>query len=79
MTSRLHGVGTVFQETRPGAGFGTGDFVEEKLGGGWCRRTTNQEPHHKEMSSPGDRRSMCVGERREPGLSLRLVTRHKLA
>ena len=24
---------TVFQEIRPGAGFETGDFVEEKLGG----------------------------------------------
>ena len=24
---------TVFQETRPGAGFKTGDFVKEKLGG----------------------------------------------
>ena len=25
--------GTVLQETRPGAGFKTGDFVKEKLGG----------------------------------------------
>ena len=25
--------GTVFQEIRPGAGFKTGDFVKEKLGG----------------------------------------------
>ena len=25
--------GTMFQEIRPGAGFKTGDFVEEKLGG----------------------------------------------
>ena len=25
--------GTVFQKIRPGAGFKTGDFVEEKLGG----------------------------------------------
>ena len=25
--------GTVFQGVRPGAGFKTGDFVEEKLGG----------------------------------------------
>ena len=25
--------GTVFQEVRPGAGFKTGDFVKEKLGG----------------------------------------------
>ena len=30
--------GTVFQETRPGAGFKTGEFVKEKLGG--YRRTT---------------------------------------
>ena len=27
------GRGTVFQEIRPGAGFKTGDFVKEKLGG----------------------------------------------
>ena len=26
-------MGTVFQEIRPDAGFKTGDFVEEKLGG----------------------------------------------
>ena len=26
--------GTVFQKIRPGAGFETGDFVKEKLGGG---------------------------------------------
>ena len=25
--------GTVFQEVRPGAGFKTGDFVKERLGG----------------------------------------------
>ena len=25
--------GTLFQEMRPGAGFNTGDFVKEKLGG----------------------------------------------
>ena len=25
--------GTVFEEIRPGAGFKTGDFVKEKLGG----------------------------------------------
>ena len=25
--------GTIFQEIRPGAGFKTGDFVKEKLGG----------------------------------------------
>ena len=25
--------GTAFQETQPGAGFKTGDFVKEKLGG----------------------------------------------
>ena len=30
--------GTLFQETRPGAGFKTGDFVKEKWGG--YRRTT---------------------------------------
>ena len=30
---------TVFQEIRPGVGFKTGDFVKEKLGGGY-RRTT---------------------------------------
>ena len=30
---------TVIQEIRPGAGFETGDFVEEKLGGGGYRRT----------------------------------------
>ena len=30
---------TVFQEIRPGVGFETGDFVKEKLGGGY-RRTT---------------------------------------
>ena len=28
--------GTVFQEARPGAGFTTGDFVKEKLGGVDC-------------------------------------------
>ena len=30
---------TVFQVIRPGGGFETGEFVEEKLGGGY-RRTT---------------------------------------
>ena len=29
----------MFEEIRPGAGFKTNDFVEEKLGGGY-RRTT---------------------------------------
>ena len=29
---------TVFQETRPGAGFQTGDFLEEKLGGATVTR-----------------------------------------
>ena len=33
--------GTVFREIRPGTGFKTGDFVEEKLGGGGYRRTTH--------------------------------------
>ena len=32
--------GTVFQEVRQGAGFETGDFVKEMLGGGYRRRTT---------------------------------------
>ena len=32
--------GTVFQEIRPCACFKTDDFVEGKLGGGGCRRTT---------------------------------------
>ena len=30
----------VYQEIRPGAGFETGDFVQEKLEGGGYRRTT---------------------------------------
>ena len=30
---------TVFEEIRPGAGFETGDFVEEKLGGGYRSKT----------------------------------------
>ena len=30
--------GTVFQEIRPGAGFKTGDFVKEKLGGATVER-----------------------------------------
>ena len=34
---------TVFQEIRPGAGFETGDFVKEKLGG--YRRTTPRPWH----------------------------------
>ena len=29
---------TVIQEIRPGAGFGTGDFVEEKVGGATVER-----------------------------------------
>ena len=37
--------GTVFQELRPGAGFKTGDFVKEKLEGGY-RRTT-QDRHNR--------------------------------
>ena len=32
-TSGWQGRGTVFEEIRPGAGFKTGDFVKEKLGG----------------------------------------------
>ena len=39
MTSGWVARGTVFREVRPGAGFKTGDFVKEKLGGGY-RRTT---------------------------------------
>ena len=31
-----------FQEIRPGAGFESGDFVEDRLGGGY-RRTTQQQ------------------------------------
>ena len=31
--SGWQGRGTAFQEVRPGAGFKTGDFVEEKFGG----------------------------------------------
>ena len=34
--------GTVFEEIRPGASFKTGDFVNEKLGGGY-RRTTQKQ------------------------------------
>ena len=30
--------GTVFQEIRPGVGFKTGDFVEDRLGGGGGHR-----------------------------------------
>ena len=30
---------TVFQEIRPGAGFETGDFVKEKLGGDYRSAT----------------------------------------
>ena len=33
----------VFKEIRPGAGFKTGDFAKEKLGGGY-RRTTITTP-----------------------------------
>ena len=35
--------GVVFQETRPGAGFKAGDFVEEKLRGGWGYRGTKTD------------------------------------
>ena len=36
----------MFQEIRPGAGFETGDFVKEKLGGlVRCRRTLHKEHH----------------------------------
>ena len=31
--------GAIFQEIWPGAGFKTGDFVKEKLGGGYHRTT----------------------------------------
>ena len=31
--------GAVFQELRPGAGFKTGDFVKEKLGGRYRSKT----------------------------------------
>ena len=41
----IDGVGvsrdTPFQETRPGVGFETGDFVEEKLGGATVVRLKN--------------------------------------
>ena len=33
VTSGQQGRGTVFKEIRPGAGFKTGDFVKDKLGG----------------------------------------------
>ena len=39
MTSGWHGHRTVFQEVRPGAGFKTGDFVEEMLGEGYLKMT----------------------------------------
>ena len=32
-TSEWQGAGSVFQEIRPGTGFITGDFADEKLGG----------------------------------------------
>ena len=38
MTSGRVSRDTVFQEILPGAGFETGDFVQEKLGGGYRRR-----------------------------------------
>ena len=42
---------TVFREIRPWAGFETGDFVEESLGGG-CRRTTppTKQSHGAEIT-----------------------------
>ena len=38
MTSRELARGPVFREIRPGAGFKTGDFGQEKLGGGTVER-----------------------------------------
>ena len=38
MTSGCRGTHTVFQDIRPGAGFETGDFVQEKLGGAAVER-----------------------------------------
>ena len=35
--------GTIFQEIRPGAGFKTGDFVKEMLGGATVERLQPQE------------------------------------
>ena len=44
MTSGRVSRDTVSQEIRPGAGFETADFVEEKLGGAQCRWGTIEGP-----------------------------------
>ena len=41
--------GTVLQEVRPGAGFKTGDFVQEKLGGGIAERLKYGIPRHPDV------------------------------
>ena len=43
--------GTVFQEIRPGAGFKTGDFVKEKLGGATIERLKRRTPRYTTYDS----------------------------
>ena len=42
MASGWRGIYRISGEIRPGAGFKTGDFAEEKLGGGYRRTTLTQ-------------------------------------
>ena len=56
---------TVYQEIRPGAGFKTGDFIKEKLGGGY--RRTNIYQVSVRLFSCARRGQHCAGKYRQRG------------